>query len=61
MSYIRYPVWIVMHPYVGQMKRKLKTRLNKHIKNIRLDPQKYSVISDHISKHNHSMNWMLKC
>jgi len=23
--------------YVGQTKRKLKTRLNKHIKNIRLD------------------------
>jgi len=27
--------------YVKQTKRKLKTRLNKHVKNIRLDPQKH--------------------
>jgi len=39
--------------YVGQMKRKLKRRLNEHVKSIRLDPQKHSVISDHISKHGH--------
>jgi len=37
--------------YVGQTKRKLKTRLNEHVKNIRLDPQKHSVISDHIFEH----------
>jgi len=37
MSYIKFSVRIVMH-LVGQTKRKLKTRINEHIKNIRLDP-----------------------
>jgi len=41
--------------YVEQMERKLKTRLNDHVKNIRLDPWKHSVISDHINEH--SINW----
>jgi len=43
--------------YVGQTKRKLKTRLKEYVKNIRLDPQKHSVISDHIAEHDHSMDW----
>jgi len=43
--------------YMGQTKRKLKTRLNEHIKNIKLDPQKHSVISDHILEHDHSFDW----
>jgi len=42
---------------VGKIKRKLKTRINEHVKNIRLDPQKHSVISDHIFEHGHSMDW----
>jgi len=34
----------------------LKTRLNEHVKNIRLDPQKHSVILDHTSEHDYSMD-----
>jgi len=41
-------------PYVEQMKRKLKTKLNEHIKNIRLESQN-TVISDHISEYDHSI------
>jgi len=43
--------------YVGQTKRKLKTRINEHSKNIKLDPQKHSVISDHILELDHSFDW----
>jgi len=32
-------------------------KLNEHIKNIKLDPQKHFVISDHILEHNHTFNW----
>jgi len=32
-------------------------RINEHIKNIRLDPQKHSVILDHIFEHGHSLDW----
>jgi len=42
---------------MGKTKRKLKTRLNEHIKNIKLDPQKHSVISDHILEHDYSFDW----
>jgi len=41
-----------------RQKRKLKTKLNKHVKNIRLDPQKHSVISDRIS--NTIIRWIEK-
>jgi len=41
---------------IVQTKRKLKTRLNEYIKNIRLDLQKHSVILD-IFKHDYSMDW----
>jgi len=41
--------------YIGQ--RKLKTKLNEHIKNIKLDPQKHSVISDHTFEQDHSFDW----
>jgi len=37
--------------------KKLKTKLNEYIKNIRLDPQKHSIISDHIFEQDHSINW----
>jgi len=52
-SYILYALWCS----VRGTKRKLKTRLNDRVKNIRLDSQKHSVISDHIFDHDHSMNW----
>jgi len=52
--YKRYPIWIVR-----QTKRKLKTRLNEYVlyKNIRLDTQNHSVILNHISEYDHSMDW----
>jgi len=56
MLYIKFSVKIAT--YVGQTKRKLKTRLNKYIKNIKLDPiHKNSVISYHIFELDHSVDW----
>jgi len=43
--------------YVGQTKRQLKTRLKEHKNNIKLDQSKHSVISEHITKYNHSFDW----
>jgi len=44
--------------YVGQTKRKLKTRINEHLKNIiKLDPQKHSIITDHILEFDHTIDW----
>jgi len=34
--------------YVGQTKRQLNTRIKEHINNVRLDPSKHSVVSEHI-------------
>jgi len=42
--------------YVGQTKRKLKTRIKEHQKNINLDPIKHSVISDHILEFDHAID-----
>jgi len=42
---------------VSQIKRKLKTRINEHFKNIKLNPQKHSVISDHILELDHIFDW----
>jgi len=39
MLYIKFFVKTVMY-HTGQIKRKLKTRLNEYVKNIRLDSQK---------------------
>jgi len=43
--------------YIGQTKRQLKTRIKEHKSNIKLDPNKISVISEHINSFNHSFNW----
>jgi len=43
--------------YVGQTKRQLKTRLREHKNNLKLDQSKHSVISEHITKYNHSFDW----
>jgi len=43
--------------YVGQTKRKLKTRLKEHMKNIRLDDSKHSVITKHMLEYNHTFDW----
>jgi len=43
--------------YVGQTKRQLKTRVKEHVNNIRLDPSKHSVISEHITNFNHNFDW----
>jgi len=43
--------------YVGQTKRQLKTRLKEHRNNLKLDQSKHSVISEHITKYNHSFDW----
>jgi len=43
--------------YVGQSKRQLKTRIKEHRANINLDPDKHSVVSNHVINHNHSFDW----
>jgi len=43
--------------YVGQTKRQLRTRVREHKSNIKSDPSKHSVISEHIVKFNHSFDW----
>jgi hypothetical protein len=43
--------------YVGQTKRKLNTRIKEHTNNIKLDSLKHSVISEHITRYNHSIDW----
>jgi len=43
--------------YVGQTKRQLKTRIKEHKNNIKLDQSKHSVITEHITKFNHSFDW----
>jgi len=43
--------------YVGQTKRQLRTRIKEHKNNIKLDQSKHSVISEHIIKFNHSIDW----
>jgi len=43
--------------YVGQTKRQLSTRIKEHINNIRLDPSKHSVVSEHIKNFNHTFDW----
>jgi len=42
--------------YVGQTKRQLSTRVKEHKYNIRLDPSKHSVISQHILQTNHTFD-----
>jgi len=43
--------------YVGQTKRQLKTRLNEHNNNLKQDKSKHSIISEHITKYDHSFDW----
>jgi len=43
--------------YVGQTKRKQKTRINEHKNNIRLDSSKHSVIFKHIEELDHNFDW----
>ena len=40
--------------HVGQTKRHLKTRINEHKNNRRLDESRHSVITNHIMEFNHS-------
>jgi len=42
--------------YVGQTKRQLNTRIKEHINNVRLDPSKHSVVSEHIKNFNHTFD-----
>jgi len=42
--------------YVGQTKRQLGTRFKEHKNNLKQDQSKYSVISEHIIKYNHSFD-----
>jgi len=48
---------IVIASYVGQMGRQLGTRLKEHRTNIKLDPPRHSVVSEHILEFGHSFNW----
>jgi len=43
--------------YVGQTKRKLKTKLNEHISDIKKKIDSPSVITDHHINYNHNFNW----
>jgi hypothetical protein len=43
--------------YVGQTKRQLGTRIKEHKNNFKLDPSKYSVITEHILEFDHTFDW----
>jgi len=43
--------------YVGQTKRKLKTRLNEHKNNVKLEESKHSVITKHMVENIHTFDW----
>ncbi|XP_011687386.1 PREDICTED: uncharacterized protein LOC105449705 [Wasmannia auropunctata] len=43
--------------YVGQTKRKLKTRILEHRRNILLDDSKHSVVTNHILESSHTLDW----
>jgi hypothetical protein len=43
--------------YVGQSKRQLRTRIKEHRANIKSNPDKHSVVSEHIIQCNHSFDW----
>jgi hypothetical protein len=43
--------------YVGQTKRKLKTRIKEHMNNIKLDTPKLSAISEHRIQKNYTFDW----
>jgi len=43
--------------YVGQTRRQLKTRISEHIKNIRLDESKHSVVTKHSLDNGHTFDW----
>jgi len=43
--------------YVGQTKRQVQTRIKEHTNNIRLEPSRHSVITEHILEFNHSFDW----
>jgi len=42
---------------VGQTKRYLKTRINEHVKNIKAEESKLSVVSKHMLECNHIFDW----
>jgi len=42
---------------MGQTKRQLKTRINEHVKNIKIEESKHSVISKHMLENNQSFDW----
>jgi len=41
---------------VGQTKKQFNTRIKEHINNVRLDPSKHSVVSEHIKNLNHTFD-----
>jgi len=43
--------------YVRQIMRQVQTRIKEHINNIRLEPSRHSVITEHILEFKHSFNW----
>jgi len=43
--------------YVGQTKRQLRTRVKEHMNNIKLDPSRHSVVTEHRIKYDHTFNW----
>jgi len=43
--------------YVGQTKRKLKTRISEHKNYRKLDPPKYLVVTKHSEEFSHNFNW----
>jgi len=43
--------------YVSQTKKQLKTGINEHVKNVKFDESKHSVITKHMMEKNHTFNW----
>jgi len=44
--------------YVDQTKRQLRTRINEHVKNIKLDESKHLVVTKHMLEKGHSFDWI---
>jgi len=45
---------------VEQTKRQVKIRIKEHINNIKLEPSRHSIITEHILEFKHSFDWKNK-
>lgn len=43
--------------YVRQTKRQRKTRIKEHMHNVKFDPSRHSVVTEHTLEFNHTFDW----